>query len=385
MNILFHFRTQGTGAEGVHIAGMAGAFRSLGHRVVFSSPSSIDPTATAGENPFRENRRGLLARLAARAPGVFFELLEIAYNVFAGFRLGALLRREPFDLIYERHAFFLCITALLAQRHRIPLVVEVNELAGDERVRAAPWLSPVARLADRITFRRARLIVVVSPHLQRRIESMGISTGKILVLPNGVDEQTLEIRAEGASIRQRYHGENSVIIGFAGWFVPWHRLDALVTQFSILAADDPALRLMLVGDGPLRQTIEAQAAALGIPDRLILPGPVPHSEMPDYLAAMEICVVPHSNAYRSPIKLFEYMARGRAVVAPRTEPIALIVRHGENGLLFNPEDDNDLRTQLAALIADPDLRRRLGEQSRNDVRKRFTWAQNARELLFRLE
>ena len=385
MNILFHFRTQGTGAEGVHIAGMAGAFRSLGHRVVFSSPSSIDPTATAGENPFRANRRGLLARLAAHAPGVFFEFLEIAYNVFAGFRLGALLRREPFDLIYERHAFFLCITALLAPRHGIPLVVEVNELAGDERVRAAPWLLPVARLADRITFRRARLIVGVSPHLQRRIASMGIDSDKILVLPNGVDEQTLEARADGASIRQRYHGEKSVIIGFAGWFVPWHRLDAMVAQFAILAANNPALRLMLVGDGPLRRTIETQAAALGIPDRLILPGPVPHSEMPDYLAAMDICVVPHSNAYRSPIKLFEYMARGRVVVAPRTEPIALIMRHSENGLLFNPEDDNDLRTQLATLIADPDLCRRLGEQARNDVRKRFTWAHNARELLSRLE
>ncbi len=152
---------------------MAGAFRSLGHRVVFSSPASVDPTTTAGGNPFRQSQRGFLARLASHAPGVFFELLEIAYNVFAGFRLGALLRRERFDLFYERHAFFLGVTSLLAQRHRVPLVVEVNELAGDERVRAAPWLLPLARLADRITFRRARLIVVVSPHLQRRIEAMG--------------------------------------------------------------------------------------------------------------------------------------------------------------------------------------------------------------------
>src|SRR5277367_4839685 len=104
MNILFHFRIQGTGAEGVHIAGMAGAFRSLGHRVVFSSPGSADPTATAGENPFHSRRRTVLGRLAASAPRIVFEFMESAYNAFAGRRLEALLRREKFDLIYERHA-----------------------------------------------------------------------------------------------------------------------------------------------------------------------------------------------------------------------------------------------------------------------------------------
>jgi len=384
MNILFHFRTQGTGAEGVHIAGMASAFRRLGHSVVFSSPSSIDPTATAGENPFLPRQRSLLARLAAHAPAVIFELLEIAYNVFAGLRLRALLRRERFDLIYERHAFFLCITAFLAQRHRLPLVVEVNELAGDERVRADPWLLQLARLADRLTFQRARLIVVVSPHLQRRIEAMGIAREKILVLPNGVDEQTLETPADGQSIRHRYQCENAVIVGFAGWFVPWHRLNALVAQFATLAAEKPELRLMLVGEGPLRENIEAQASSLGVRDRLVLPGPVPHNTMPEYLAAMDICVIPHSNAYRSPIKLFEYMASGRAIIAPRTEPIASILQDGENGLLFAPENDDELRCQLSALVDNPTLCLRLGRQALTDVGKKHTWTQNARELLFRI-
>lgn len=384
MNILFHFRTQGTGAEGVHIAGMANAFRRLGHRVVFSSPSGIDPTQSAGQNPFRQGRKGLLAQLAAHAPGVFFELLELAYNVFAGFRLGASLGSEKFDLIYERHAFFLCITALLAQRRGIPLIVEVNELAGDERVRADPWLLPLARLADRITFRRARLIAVVSPHLQRRIEAMGIRKEKIVVVPNGVDESALETRADGASIRQRYQCESAVVIGFAGWFVPWHRLDALVAQFAVLATGDSQLRLLLVGDGPLRTSLETLAASLGIRDQVIFTGPVPHAEMPDYLAAMDICVVPHSNAYRSPIKLFEYMAVGRAIVAPRTEPIGLILRDGENGLLFERENDAELQTRLRALTCDAAFRSLLGKRAREDVEKKHTWTQNAQDLLRRL-
>ena len=384
MNILFHFRTQGTGAEGVHIAGIAGAFRRLGHRVVFVSPGSVDPTVTAGENPFRGKGRGLLARLAAHAPRIVFELLEIAYNAIAHRRITSFLKQEKFDLIYERHAFFLYATAWLAERRGVPFVVEVNELAGDERIRAQPWLLPLARWADRATFQCARLIVVVSPHLQRRIEAMGIPPEKILVLPNAVDDDTLEAVVDPASIRQRFGCANAVIIGFAGWFVPWHQLDVLVAEFATLAAATPELRLMLVGDGPLRASLEEQAAALGVGDRLILTGAVAHAEMPQYLAAMDVGLVPASNAYRSPIKLFEYMARGRAVVAPRTEPIALVVRDGENGLLFDPESPEDMRGQLARLIADPALRERLGEQARRDVLIGHTWTWNAQFALERV-
>ena len=396
MNILFHFRTQGTGAEGVHIAGIAGAFRRLGHRVVFVSPGSVDPTATAGANPFRAKNRGLLSRLAAHAPRFVFELLEIAYNGIAGCRLAALLNDEHFDLIYERHAFFLWIGAWLAERRRVPFVVEVNELAGDERIRAQPWLLPLARWADRMTFRRARLIVVVSPHLQRRIEAMGIPREKILVLPNAVDDDIVDAVVDPAQIRQRFAcspgrtgspsrtGIEGIVIGFAGWFVPWHRLDVLLAEFAALAAATPKLRLMLVGDGPLRASLEEQAAALGVRDRLIFTGAVAHAEMAQFLAAMDICVVPHSNAYRSPIKLFEYLARGRAVVAPRTEPIALVVRHLENGLLFDPESPEDMRAQLARLISDPALRDRLGEQGRRDVRIGHTWTWNAGAVLDRV-
>jgi len=384
MNILFHFRTQGTGAEGVHIAGMAGAFRHLGHRVVFLSPGRVDPTVTAGESPFRAQRRGLLPRVAAYAPQLVFELLEIAYNAVAGWRVSVLLSGEPFDFIYERHAFFLCVTALVAERRHVPLVIEVNELAGDERIRAQPWLLPLARWTDRLAFRRARLIVVVSPHLQRRIEALGIHPEKILVLPNAVDEQTFESVADAAPVRQRFQCADAIVVGFAGWFVGWHRLEVLVAEFAALAAHTPNLRLMLVGDGPLRASLEAQAAELHVRDRLIFTGAVAHAEMPPHLAAMDLCVVPHSNAYRSPIKLFEYMAGGRAIVAPRTEPIALVLRHDENGLLFDPESAEDLRAQMAALVASPALRARLGKQARRDVGERHTWTRNAQAVLGRL-
>ena len=383
MKILYHFRTQGTGAEGVHIAGIAGAFEKLGHAVVFSSPGGVDPRP--GASPFRSaEQRGLLARLAAHAPGFVFELLEVTYNLVALLRHRALLARESFDLIYERHAFFLCSTAWLAEWRGIPLVVEVNELAGDERVRAKPWLTPLARLSDRFTFERARLIVVVSPHLQRRIVAMGIAPEKVLVLPNAVSEAMLDAPADAAAVRARYDCEAAVVIGFVGWFVPWHRLDQLVAEFAALAKHHPTARLMLVGDGDLKPALAAQAAQLGVADQVVFTSAVPHSEIADYVAAMDIAVVPHSNEYRSPIKLFEYMARGRAVLAPRVEPIESIICDGENGLLFEPSDPADLRRQLVCLIESASLRAWLGTCARETVRTRHTWTKNAEIVLQKL-
>ena len=383
MTILYHFRTQGTGAEGVHIAGIASAFEQLGHRVVFSSPTGIDPRASAGANPFGTARRSLLARLAARAPRIVFELLEIAYNAVAAWRNLRLILRERPALIYERHAFFLFSTAMLARLLRVPLVVEVNELVGDERIRPDPLLAVFARAADRITFSLASRIVVVSPHLKRRIESLGVPGARVLVLPNAVTTESLDAPADGAAMRARYGLQDAVVIGFVGWFVAWHRLDRLVEEFAALAGGEPRLRLMLVGDGTLKPALEGLAARLGIATRIIWTDSVPHAEVAAHIAAMDICVVPHSNEYRSPIKLFEYMARARAVVAPRVEPIAMVLRHGENGLLFDAENADDLRAQLARLAGDAALRERLGAAAKRDVREQHTWLMNAQRVLGR--
>ncbi len=385
MKILYHFRTRGTGAEAVHIAGIARAFESLGHSVVFSSPTGVDPRLTAGSSPYKDpqgpHKPSLLSRLSRHCPGVVFELLEIGYNLPAWWRNCALCRREEPGLIYERHAFFLVATAWLARSQRVPLVVEVNELAGDARVRGQPLFTRLALALDRITFTQAAAIVVVSPHLKHRIEKLGIPSEKIVVLPNGVNAADFATRADGAAFRERFGGESAVVVGFVGWFVEWHRLDRLLAAFAELAATRPALRLALVGEGTLRPALEAQARQLGVAERVVFAGAIPHPEIPQAIAAMEVCVVPHSNEYRSPIKLFESMGQGRLTIAPATEPIAMVIRDGENGLLFDPESARSLTETLARAVDDAALRQRLGEQARCDILAKHTWQQNARRVL----
>jgi glycosyltransferase involved in cell wall biosynthesis len=378
VTLLYHFRTRGAGAEAVHISGMVRAFEKMGHRVVLSSPTGVDPRQTAGSTPFAAPRaRGGIAGLAARLPRGLFELVELLYNVPAFFRNLRLVRKHGCDFIYERHAFFLFSTAIVARLSRRPLVVEVNELAGDPRVRAQPILPGLARWADRFVFRRARLIVTVSPHLKRRIEELGIPADRVLVLPNAVSEDDLALPITPSPFILQ---PSSFNLAFAGWFVEWHRLDFLIE--ALAAPQFAEVLLVLIGEGPLRPALEEQARSLGV--RVQFPGPIPHAAIPAALRQMDACVVPHSNEYRSPIKLFEFMAQERAVLAPRTEPVESVVRDGEEALLFTSLDVQSLRESIQKLLDSKELRERLGRNARSLVAEKHTWEQNARGVLARI-
>lgn len=384
MTLLYHFRTQGTGAEGVHIAGIVTAFRAAGHEVILASPSGTDPVTHAGSSPFGDRRRGWLARVSKLAPGWLFELLELGYNVVAWRKIGGLIGRHRPELIYERHAFFLFATALLAGRHSIPLVVEVNELAGDERIRATPLLGGLARWSDGVVFRRAQLIVVVSPHLAKRVAALGAAPDRILVLPNAVSAAQVAATPDGSAVREKFGLGNAIVIGFCGWFVQWHRLPSLIEQFAAIANAEPRAHLLLAGEGPLEPSLIALLNSLNMHQRFTITGAVPHAEMPGCLAAMDIGVVPHSNEYRSPIKVFEYMAAGCAIVAPSTEPISQVLTHDVNAVVFPTGDAAAMGTLLRRLTENAPLRERLGAQARSDAAARHTWDHNARAVLDRM-
>ncbi|HAK52024.1 MAG TPA: hypothetical protein DCM54_09010 [Gammaproteobacteria bacterium] len=149
---------------------------------------------------------------------------------------------------------------------------------------------------------------------------MGVDPKKIHVLPNAADADTFGPNRFQQSIRPRLGiPENEVVLGFIGWFVSWHNFDLLIEALG--RVKDEGATLLLVGDGDLKEELESLAIQHGCLDDIVFTGSVPYTEIPEYINAMDICIIPGSNQYRSPIKLFEYMCMGKAVVAPRLEPI----------------------------------------------------------------
>ena len=112
---------------------------------------------------------------------------------------------------------------------------------------------------------------------------------------------------------------------------------------------------LLIGDGPLFKSIHEKVHEMGLEKEIIMVGKVPHEKVPEYVASFDIAVMPHSNNYGSPMKILEYMAMSKPVIAPRLGPIEDIMEDGKNGFLFEPESKEGLTTQLIRLLEDDQL------------------------------
>lgn len=373
MNISYHHRTLGDGAEGVHIAEIVRALREEGHEVEVHSPIGA---RTNAPNP----RAARLARLRRKLPRALFEAAEVAYGAVGGARLGAALARRRPHLLYERYALANAAGAIAARAAGVPFVLEVNSpLALERQVYEGGLRFP--RALQRIEtwiFRRADRCVAVSTPLGRHLERVGADPARVVVLPNGADPARFDPAADGRAVRERWGIAGRPVVGFIGVVRPWHGLDLLARAFA--RAAPPGATLLVVGDGPACGDLVLAAADLGIGDRLRITGRIPHERVPEHIAAMDVAVSPRATFYASPMKIPEYMAGGRPVVAPRMANIEDLLDDGRTGLLFDPECEESLAAALGRLLPDADLRRRIGAAAREEVEMRLNWRANARRI-----
>ena len=387
MHVLYHHRTAGDRVEAVHIMGIVRALRRMGHTVEISSPPGCDPERKAAKAatqaataPVEGPARRRLKQFARTAPPVFFELAELACNPYSLFDMARRgMRRKP-ELILERTTSNSISPTLLARWWNIPIVQEVNVTADIGRLRPLV-LGYLTRLIERWTVRRAALIVTVSEEFRRLLVGHGFPAEKIIVCQNAIDAADFDPAATPPAPRPQEMSNGAVVVGYVGAFVPWHRTEMLVEAARQLAPRYPQARWLLVGDGVERPKVEGLLAEHRLAQKFWLPGAVTHKLVPGYVSAMDVAVMPHSNPHGSPMKLFEYMAMGRAVVAPDVPAIREVIQDGANGLLFPIGDTAALVAALKRLMDDEALRLRLGRRARQDVLERHTWEQNARRVL----
>jgi len=385
-NIVFHFRVRGTGAEGVHITGVANGLKSLGYTVVFVSPTNIDPTdqmlAATNQNS-ADTLESLMHYLADRSPQLFFEVLEIAYNALAFPRLLRNIRVHNPDFIYERYAFFNFSGVLSAKLMKKPLILEVNELSGHKRVRGQCliWL---ASLVERYIFRHADLIITVSDFLRDEIINIIGAKNKVMTIPNGVPQSWLLNKPdiyEIERLREEHNLRGKKVICFIGGLVEWHNFDLLFDALHSLLADIPESILLIVGDGPMRGVLVDKVQEMTFDyNSVVFVGNVAHDKIPSYIKLADVAVIPETNKFRSPIKMFEYMAMAAPVVAPRMPAIKAVIEDGVDGLLFEPGDTRSLRASLYHILINPVYAKDIGQAAMDKIFRRYTWEHHAKEI-----
>ena len=376
----------GRSSQAMHIRSLVEAWRADGHEVTVLSPPGVDPLTAAGLMPFfRKGDRAtgvhrIWKYLSCECPQFVFEVFELLYNLFLPFRLLPILWRQPEAVLYERHAYFMFMGVLLGKWLRRPVVLEVNELAGFKRARGL-IMERLARRIDAWVFSRASHILCVSGVLADGAKQRGANSERVYVLPNAIDPNRFRSLRSGQSLRERLGLEGAIVIGHVGLFHLWDRLDVLIEVVRSIRDRHPEAKVLLVGDGPEMKNLKQTASRLGMESAVVFPGPVSRDDVPAYIDAMDICVLPDSNDFGSPIALFEFMAMGKPCVAPDLGPMRDVIDDNLTGFMFPHADYSALGKALLRLVEDPALRNQVGARARHAVFTRHTWAANARFIV----
>jgi len=366
--ILYSHRIQSRDGQRVHLEEMVSALRALGHTVQVVGPGFYQHSSFGGESRWVSLLRRVL-------PGFLGELAELAYNLPATWRLYRACRAFRPHFIYERCNLYHLAGSLVSRLTGVPLLLEVNAPLAAERAKFGGLrFERLAAALERFTWRSAQHILPVTRVLGDILVAGGVKPDRVTVIQNGVVLDRFK-PAQPPPDAQR------LVLGFVGFVRDWHGLDGVI---DALAKEPEAagLTLRVVGDGPVRAALEQQAIQLGISDRVEFTGLVPHDTVADEVASFDIALQPAVTAYASPLKIFDYMAAGCAIVAPDQPNIREILDAGRTALLFPTNEPGAQWSCLRQLLQDPALRARLGGAARKELEQRdYTWLGNAQRVV----
>lgn len=380
--VLYHHRTQGKAVEGVHIRGITDALRAEGIPVDVISLPGADPYASPkAMSPTRQARPWM--KLIAKLPEPLFELAELGYNLVAGWRLQRYLNAHPdVDMIYERYSLFMAITVLIGRARGIPVILEINDSASVERVRALFFLK-MAMAIERWTLSRCAGLVFVSANFRDRVQEVhGVPLAPAIVSHNAANIDKFSFTPEQrAAARAKWGLEGHVVCGYLGAFLPWHAIDQFVMEAAESLRAQPNLKLLLVGDGITFDTMQTFIKAQGLEKQVVMTGRVAHDEVPGLLAAMDMAILPSAGDYTSPVKLFEFMACGIAPVAPDLAPIREVLREDQTGWMFKSGDMKAAVSMVTQRSQQPTALARVGAAARDYIARERQWRHNIVDLL----
>ncbi len=375
MKILYHHRIRSKDGQYVHIEELVNALRGLGHDVLVVGPDAMSSAEFGAD-------AGAVAWMKKRMPLALYELAEWAYGFLAYRRLArAIVEFRP-DALYERYNLYSTAGVRARRRFGLPMLLEINAPIYDERKKFdGIALDRLARSSELAAWRGADVLLPVTRVLGSMVRDAVGPSRRLEVIPNGINLEHFAGPFDSDSIRKRWQLDGRIVLGFTGFVRDWHGLDRVIDAIAKDGADHPRV-LFVIGDGPARPALEAQAAALGIASHVVFTGIVPRDAIPSYVATFDIALQPAVVSYASPLKLFEYLALGRAIVAPDQANIREVLDDGVNALLFDVNDPDGLTDAIDRLTGDAVLRERLARGARLSIAERgLTWTRNAERVV----
>lgn len=303
--------------------------------------------------------------------------------------IDALVQQWRPDILHAHSPLLGALAALpVVRRRHIPLMYEIRAFWEDAAVgngdgREGSLRYRVTRALESFAVRRADAVAVICEGLKGDLIARGVSPDKIMVSPNGVDMALFgDPPPRDEALARNLGLDGAQVIGFIGSFYDYEGIDDLIAAMPALTSRCPAARLLLVGGGPMEAALRAQAAASPAADAIRFVGRVPHAEVERYYSLIDVLTYPRK-AMRltelvTPLKPLEAMAQRRLVAASSVGGHRELIRDGETGTLFAPDDPMALADAVAGLLDRPEIWEAHRAAGRRFVEEERDWARNVR-------
>lgn len=307
----------------------------------------------------------------------FFPFGLISYQISLFFNLLLFYWKNRVDAFYIRQSDFTFMPLIISKFFRIPYIVEVNGLLLNEMsmFENSRMHMAITELSEGLSYKNAAKIIAVTQGVKKGImELYDLEDEKIIVIENGANTDLFRPMDQREARKKIYLDEYSKYIGFIGNLAPWQGVEYLIQAAPIIVKAYPETRFLIAGDGIMRKELMQLAENLGVSDKVNFTGSIPYNNVPLYINAFDICVVykkPIKSGY-SPLKLYEYLACGKPVIASRVEGFEMVELE-KAGVLAKPENPEELAKAIIELIKDRKLMEELGKNGRKYVLENHSW------------
>lgn len=318
----------------------------------------------------------MIERLTAMGIGNYVVNSPYPFNIRVWKQLEDILVKERIDIVHTHGARALSNLIRPAARLGIPVVHTVHGWSFHDHLPA--WKRKVRIAGERYLTGKAAVNIAVSDSNERIGKELFGSSFRCVVINNGVDLSVYAGHTRSDIRRELGIPAGAVVITWVARFIHDKNPLPLIRAFARVQSTHSDTWLILVGDGPARESAQRLAAELGISGKVVFPGF--RSDVPDILAASDIFSLP-SIKEGLPVSLIEAMAMRNAVIATDVQGCIDVVTHGRDGLLVNLQGLEDgLASAMLELLDDPEKRKRLAAQGRATVEERFNATEMARKI-----
>jgi glycosyltransferase involved in cell wall biosynthesis len=367
------------GGFSTHMGEIIRSFRKLGHEVMVLETRKEAPERSVGTAVGRPRRRKKLPR-SIRVLGR--DVLYCFHNLGFYPRVNSLLGKTPdLDFVYERYCFYQFATSLAVRKRGVPLILEYNSSVDELNFTDGIGLRSVAALIEKVVTKEVDAVLTVSGVLKEELVRRGLPAEKLHVMHNAVNLDKFSPSIPGGPVRQKFgFSRDNVVVGFVGGFAVWQGVHLLLDVAPLAVKENVNIRFLMVGGRVGNQRFEdfrRMARSRNMSEVFCFSGEVPSEEVPEHIAAMDMCIIPSATEYGSPTKTFEYMGMGKTLVAPRVAALKEVLEHGKSAFLFDPGDVKQITRALVTLASNATMRETLGRNARKLAEEKYNWDRNA--------